>query len=79
LGRLHNSTYVRYKTIDQPEAGYARLIITIYDIDVGRVKNLTNTAPFFLEAIESKVKLLIDDKPWSRVIAFPGAYDIQGD
>jgi hypothetical protein len=48
-------------------------------LDYSKVRNITNTAPFFLKKIESKVKLHIDDKPWSRIIAFPDVYDIHGD
>ena len=70
---------MRYKTQDSSSVGYAPLNITVFEANQDNVKKLTNTAPFFLKQPESKIKMLINDEPRSRVWVFPEMFDISGD
>ena len=64
-----------YRTLDNPTVHYAKLNFTIYEIDLSRVKRLTNTPPFFLTVPPEKITQYISNDPGSKIIKFYKAYD----
>ena len=75
LGNVHNSTFIKYSTIDQPTSGYVRLKITVYEIDPEIVRRKVNTPPFFLTEPPKYIRMYLGNDPSTRIFKFYGAYD----